>query len=107
MQARAPGEDQSILPERVAAPEERIKTWAAGTSFGTIVFAVDPVDTMTTRRHRVAVRGTRGIGPANLVHNARLGTVDVDAATGMVSFDGERVYVDPVDRVPLSRLYFL
>ena len=65
------------------------------------------VDTMTTRRHRVAVRGTRGIGPATLVHNARLGTVDVDAATGMVSFDGERVYVDPVDRVPLSRLYFL
>ena len=65
------------------------------------------VDTITTRRHRVAVRGTRGIGPADLVHNARLGTVDVDAATGMVSFDGERVYVDPVDRVPLSRLYFL
>ncbi|MFZ9627810.1 MAG: urease subunit alpha [Ilumatobacteraceae bacterium] len=64
-------------------------------------------DAMTTRRQRVAVRGTRGIGPADLVHNARLGTVDVDAATGMVSFDGERVYVEPVDRVPLSRLYFL
>jgi urease subunit alpha len=64
-------------------------------------------DHMTTRRTRVAVRNTRGIGPANLVLNARLGTVDVDAATGSVSFDGNRVYVDPVESVPLSRLYFL
>ena len=64
-------------------------------------------DTMSTRRRRVAVRGTRGIGPADLVHNDRLGTVEVDPATGSVSFEGERVYVDPVDRVPLSRLYFL
>jgi len=62
---------------------------------------------MTTRRTRVAVRNTRGIGPANLVLNARLGSVDVDAATGSVSFNGARVYVDPVDAVPLSRLYFL
>ncbi|MFM7044707.1 MAG: urease subunit alpha [Ilumatobacteraceae bacterium] len=64
-------------------------------------------DTMATSRRRVAVRGTRGIGPANLVHNDRLGSVEVDPATGSVSFDGERVYVDPVDQVPLSRLYFL
>ncbi|MFM2184164.1 MAG: hypothetical protein RJB61_2458 [Actinomycetota bacterium] len=64
-------------------------------------------DTMATSRRRVAVRGTRGIGPASLVHNDRLGTVEVDPATGSVSFEGERVYVDPVDQVPLSRLYFL
>ncbi|MEY4606320.1 MAG: hypothetical protein RLY45_1080, partial [Actinomycetota bacterium] len=64
-------------------------------------------DSMATSRRRVAVRGTRGIGPASLVHNDRLGTVEVDPATGSVSFEGERVYVDPVDQVPLSRLYFL
>ena len=64
-------------------------------------------DHITTRRRRVAVRNTRGIGPRDLVHNARLGTVDVDAKTGMVSFDGERVYTDPSDAVSLSRLYFL
>jgi urease subunit alpha len=64
-------------------------------------------DHMTTRRRRVAVRGTRNIGPADMVFNNRLGKVDVDAATGMVSLDGERVYSAPSDTVSLSRLYFL
>jgi urease subunit alpha len=64
-------------------------------------------DHMTTRRRRVAVRGTRGIGPKDLVLNSRLGTVDVDTKTGMVSFDGARVYTDPAESVSLSRLYFL
>jgi urease subunit alpha len=64
-------------------------------------------DHMTTRRRRVAVRGTRGIGPQNLVMNSRLGVVDVETKTGMVSFDGERVYTEPAESVSLSRLYFL
>jgi urease subunit alpha len=64
-------------------------------------------DHMTTRRRRVAVRGTRNIGPANLVHNTRLGHVDVDPKTGSVSFEGETVYSDPAESVSLSRLYFL
>jgi len=64
-------------------------------------------DHMTTRRRRVAVRGTRGIGPQDLVHNNRLGQVDVDPSTGAVTLDGEGVYVDPADEVSLNRLYFL
>ncbi len=64
-------------------------------------------DHMTTRRRRVAVKGTRNIGPANMVLNNRLGTVDVDAKTGMVSLDGESVYSAPSETVSLSRLYFL
>ncbi len=69
--------------------------------------AADDNDSMTTRRRRVGVRNTRNIGPANMVHNARLGTVEVDAKTGFVSLDGQRVYSDPSEVVPLSRLYFL
>jgi urease subunit alpha len=64
-------------------------------------------DHMATRRRRVAVKGTRNIGPANLVLNDRLGQVDVDATTGSVSFEGDTVYSDPAESVPLSRLYFL
>jgi urease subunit alpha len=67
----------------------------------------DGNDHMTTRRRRVAVRGTRGIGPKDMVLNSRLGTVDVEAKTGMVSFDGARVYTEPAESVSLSRLYFL
>ena len=64
-------------------------------------------DHMTTRRRRVAVKNTRNIGPANMVLNNRLGSVDVDAKTGMVSLDGESVYSAPSESVSLSRLYFL
>jgi urease subunit alpha len=64
-------------------------------------------DSMTTRRRRVGVRNTRNIGPANMIRNTRLGSVDVDAKTGFVSLDGQRVYTDPSEVVSLNRLYFL
>ncbi|MGY1438229.1 urease subunit alpha [Streptomyces reniochalinae] len=64
-------------------------------------------DTLPTRRRRVAVRGTRGIGPADLVHNTRLGAVDVDQRTGLVTLDGEPLRSEPAESVSLNRLYFL
>ncbi|UNS99201.1 urease subunit alpha [Streptomyces tubbatahanensis] len=64
-------------------------------------------DTLPTRRRRVAVRGTRGIGPADLVHNTRLGAVDVDQRTGLVTLDGEPLRSEPAQSVSLNRLYFL
>ncbi|MEU2422638.1 urease subunit alpha [Streptomyces sp. NPDC007851] len=64
-------------------------------------------DTMPTRRRRVAVRGTRGIGPADLRLNSRTGAVDVDQRTGLVTLDGEPIRSQPADSVSLSRLYFL
>ena len=69
--------------------------------------AVDNGDLMPTRRRRVAVRGTRGIGPRDMVRNGRTGTVDVDPRTGLVSLDGELLESAPADSVSLSRLYFL
>ncbi|QKW11223.1 urease subunit alpha [Streptomyces sp. NA04227] len=66
-----------------------------------------PYDALATRRRRVAVRGTRGIGPADLVNNARLGEVQVDASSGLVTLDGTPIRSEPVDEVSLSRLYFL
>ncbi|MFE6892393.1 urease subunit alpha [Streptomyces sp. NPDC057694] len=67
----------------------------------------DGHDTMPTRRRRVAVRGTRGIGPADLRFNSRTGAVDVDQRTGLVTLDGEPIRSEPADSVPLNRLYFL
>ena len=64
-------------------------------------------DRFPSRRRRVAVRGTRGIGPASMVRNARLGQVDVAPASGLVTLDGEPVSSPPAETVPLSRLYFL
>ncbi|MCX3059722.1 urease subunit alpha [Streptomyces beihaiensis] len=64
-------------------------------------------DTMPTRRRRVAVRGTRGIGPADLRLNSRTGAVDVDQRTGLVTLDGEPLRSEPAESVRLNRLYFL
>ncbi|MFI6322317.1 urease subunit alpha [Nonomuraea sp. NPDC050556] len=62
---------------------------------------------LTTRRRQVAVAGTRGIGPRDLVRNTRLGEVLVDPHTGLVTLDGEPVAMDPADETKLNRLYFL
>lgn len=63
-------------------------------------------DRLPTRRRRVGVRGTRGIGPADLVRNTRTGQVDVDAR-GRVTLDGEPVDSAPADAISMNRLYFL
>ncbi|MFF8616024.1 urease subunit alpha [Streptomyces sp. NPDC015350] len=64
-------------------------------------------DSMPTRRRRVGVRGTRGIGPRDLVHNSRTGEVAVDARSGLVTLDGDPLRSEPADSVSLNRLYFL
>ncbi|MEW2486777.1 urease subunit alpha [Streptomyces sp. NPDC048411] len=66
-----------------------------------------PYDALATRRRRVAVRGTRGIGPADMVGNARLGEVQVDARSGLVTLDGAPLRSEPAHEVSLGRLYFL
>jgi urease subunit alpha len=64
-------------------------------------------DRFPTRRRRVGVRATRGIGPAGMVRNARLGRVDVAPDTGLVTLDDAPVVSGPAESVALSRLYFL
>jgi urease subunit alpha len=64
-------------------------------------------DRLPTRRRRVAVRGTRGIGLAEMVRNDRRGQVTVEARTGAVRLDGDRLESAAADSVSLSRLYFL
>jgi urease subunit alpha len=68
-------------------------------------------DRITTRRRRVAVRGTRGIGLAAMRGgNDRHGEVRVapgpDGAL-RVTLDGDPLRADPADHVPLTRLYHL
>lgn len=64
-------------------------------------------DMLPTRRTRVAVRNTRDVDLTHMVHHARLGTVEVDAATAAVSLDGEALTSHPADQVALSRRYYL
>jgi urease subunit alpha len=64
-------------------------------------------DVFPTRRRRVAVRGCRDVGLAQMIrHRASAGVV-VDPRGGRVELDGELLRMDPVEQVPLSRMYFL
>lgn len=63
-------------------------------------------DAMTTRRRRVAVAGTRGIGLAQMIANRRVAQVSV-GPDGRVEMDGAPVSSDPAETVSLSRMYFL
>ncbi len=64
-------------------------------------------DRMPTRRRRVAVRGTRNIGLADMIRNDRLGQVQVNTASALVTLDGDPLESQPAESVSLSRLYFL
>ena len=69
--------------------------------------AIDNGDHLPTRRRRVPVKNTRGIGPADMHRNHRLGHIDVHPTTGLVTLDGEPLQSHAADTVSLSRLYFL
>jgi urease subunit alpha len=63
-------------------------------------------DRLPTRRRRVPVAGTRGIGLDQM--NRTRPSADVRVAPdGVVTLDDEVVHSEPVESVPLSRLYFL
>jgi urease subunit alpha len=69
--------------------------------------AVDAGTRLGTRKRVSAVHATRGIGPAEMIRNTRMGAVRVDPATLVVTLDGEPVSSPPASRVSLSRLYLL
>jgi urease subunit alpha len=64
------------------------------------------IDLLPTRRRRVAVRHTRGIGLAQMVRHRPSAQVRV-SPDGAVDLDDEPVSCEPAESVPLSRLYFL
>lgn len=64
-------------------------------------------DLFPSSRRRVAVRGTRGLGPKAMVRNSRTGAVRVEPGTGLVTLDDVPVRSNPAETVSLSRLYFL
>jgi urease subunit alpha len=64
-------------------------------------------DPWPTRRRRVPVAGCRDVRLSAMVRNGRLGHVAVDPSSARVTLDGALLHLEPVDDVPLQRLYFL
>jgi urease subunit alpha len=55
----------------------------------------------------VAVRGTRGIGKKDMVHNAWQPRIEVDPETYEVRADGELLVCEPAKVLPMAQRYFL
>jgi urease subunit alpha len=55
----------------------------------------------------LAVRGTRGIGKADMVLNDATPEIEVDPETYVVRADGEVLTCEPARELPLAQRYFL
>jgi urease subunit alpha len=59
------------------------------------------------RRPLEAVRATRGIGKKDMVHNAWMPKLEVDAETYEVRADGMLLTCEPAKELPMAQRYFL
>ena len=55
----------------------------------------------------VAVKNTRGVTKADMVHNGATPTIDVDPETYAVRADGELLVCEPAAELPMAQRYFL
>jgi len=53
-----------------------------------------------------AVKGTRSVSKADMVHNSAMPDIQVDPETFKVTADGEHLTCDPAESLPLARKYF-
>jgi urease subunit alpha len=67
----------------------------------------DVVRRVGMQKRAVAVRGTRAIKKADLIHNNALPHIEVDAQTYEVRADGKLLTCEPASVLPLAQRYFL
>ena len=59
------------------------------------------------KKRAVAVRGTRSVKKADLIHNNALPKIEVDSQTYEVRADGQLLTCEPASVLPLAQRYFL
>ncbi|HET7539551.1 MAG TPA: urease subunit alpha [Polyangiaceae bacterium] len=67
----------------------------------------DIVHRVGMKKRAVAVRGTRSIKKADLIHNGTLPKIEVDSQTYEVRADGQLLTCEPARILPLAQRYFL
>lgn len=53
------------------------------------------------------VRQCRTVDKRHMLRNSTVARVEVDPETYRVTVDGEPAHIEPAERLPLNRLYFL
>jgi urease subunit alpha len=64
-------------------------------------------DRLGLRRRLEAVRPTREVTKAQMVHNDATPRIEVDPESFAITIDGEPVVPDPATELPLAQLYSL
>jgi urease subunit alpha len=64
-------------------------------------------DKLGLQRKTVAVKNTRKIGKADMIHNSGTPKIEVDAQTYEVRADGELLTCEPATKLPMAQRYFL
>lgn len=59
------------------------------------------------QREVVPVKGCRKIGKKDMKRNEATPKIEIDPETYQVKVDGERVYSEPLDKLPMTQRYFL
>jgi urease subunit alpha len=67
----------------------------------------DVVRRVGMQKRAVAVRGTRSVKKADLIHNGTLPKIEVDSQTYEVRADGQLLTCEPASILPLAQRYFL
>jgi urease subunit alpha len=62
-------------------------------------------DKLGLRKQLLPVKGTRSLSKAQMLHNDACPEIEVDPDTFQVRIDGKLATCEPVERVPLGRLY--
>jgi urease subunit alpha len=65
------------------------------------------VERVGMQKRAVAVRGTRSVKKADLIHNHALPQIEVDSQTYEVRADGQLLTCEPAGVLPLAQRYFL
>ena len=65
------------------------------------------VAALQLRKPLVAVRGTRALAKADMIHNGATPKIDVDPETYAVRADGELLVCEPASVLPMAQRYFL
>jgi urease subunit alpha len=64
-------------------------------------------DELGLKKHLAAVKNCRGVKKTDMVHNAYLPAMEIDAQTYSVRADGQLLACDPATVLPLAQRYFL
>ena len=98
---------KSPRPEADAFALGRAQASTAVTFVSAAAQAADVGRRLGLARRLVAVRGCRGIGKRDMVHNSALPRIEVDPETYQVRADGAVLTCEPARVLPMAQRYFL